>query len=100
VGDPVGNELNSDSGGQKSGSIPENKLGFTVSASPLNPVKLELGLILVIGFFAFFIITYSIDSVASQFIFLGAYGLFGMMWIIHRARKLMAQMNSQAESET
>lgn len=77
----------------KLGSVPENKTGFTVTASPLNPVKLELGIILIIGFFLFFIVSSVIDSQVTQIGILGLFGLISMSWIIYRVRKLMGNFN-------
>ena len=81
----------------KSGSVPENKTGFTVAASPLNPVKLELGIILIIGFFLFFIVSSVIDSQIVQIGVLSGFGCLSMFWIVYRVRKLMGVLDDQAE---
>ena len=80
---------------RKSRSIPENKSGFTVAASPLNPVKLELGIILIIGFFLLFIVTSLIESQLVQFGVLGAYGIMSMLWLIHRVRSLVTALEKE-----
>jgi len=77
----------------KPGSVPENKTGFTVAASPLNPVKLELGIILIIGFFLFFVVSSVIDSQMAQLGVLGGFGFLSMLWIIFRVRKLMSNLD-------
>lgn len=74
-------------------SVPETKQGFTVTASPLNSVKLELGIILIIGFFLLFIVSAVVESNLLQIGLLGAYGLSAMIWLIHRVRKIMAELN-------
>ena len=77
----------------KPGSVPENKTGFTVAASPLNPVKLELGIILIIGFCLFFILSSVIDSQIMQIGVLSGFGCLSLFWIIYRVRKLMSELD-------
>ena len=79
---------------RKSRSIPENKAGFTVAASPLNPVKLELGIILVVGFFLLFFVTNMFESQFTQFTILGAFGVLSMLWIIFRVRNLLTEIET------
>lgn len=77
----------------KTSSIPEKNDGFTVAASPLNPVKLELGVILIIGIVLLLIIGSLVESKFSQLSILFLYGLTAMSWIIVRVKKIMRQQN-------
>lgn len=78
----------------RSGIIPEKTSGFTVQASPLNQVKLELGAILVIGFVLLLIIGFITDSKSSQLGVLACYGLSAMGWLMIRVKKTMQKENS------
>ena len=74
-------------------SVPENKKGFTINASPLNPVKLDLGLVLIIGFMLLMLNEKLSDSRAVQFAILGGYGIVAMVYLIWRTRKLVKKAN-------
>ncbi len=78
----------------KSDSVPETKPSFTVAASPFNAVKLELGVVLVIGFFLLFIVSSLIDSPFMQVGLLGGYGAVSMLWLIFRVRRVVATLSS------
>lgn len=82
--------------GSKPESLPENKKGFTVNASPLNPVKLELGIILIVGILLLLINGYITDSRTTQFLILGGYGVFAMAWLVVRARSVV-KLNGENE---
>ena len=73
-------------------SVPRNDArgdsGFSVNASPFNPVKLELGFILLFGFFLLLIIHRITDDGTAQLAILGLYGLVGMARLIYRTRKV------------
>jgi len=73
----------------KAGSIPEKTSGFTVQASPLNQVKLELGAILIMGIVLLLIIDFITDSRESQLGVLMCFGLTAMGWLIIRVKKTM-----------
>ena len=70
-------------------SVPENKKGFTINASPLNPVKLELGGLLIVGLIVLIVTEFTLDSLTSQFLVLTGYGVFAMSWLIMRTRIIM-----------
>jgi len=79
----------------KPDSIPEKKTGFTVEASPLNPVKLELGAILIIAVVLLLIIDYLVVSKTSQLLILASYGLGAMTWIIVRVKSILRQQQGE-----
>jgi len=75
----------------KRDSVPQSKRNFTVSASPLNPVKFELGIILFIGFFLLISVQGFAKSPLAQIGILVAYGTVSMLWLIYRTKKLVEQ---------
>jgi len=81
----------------KAGIVPEKTSGFTVQASPLNQVKLELGAILIIGVVLLLIIGFIAESKASQLGVLACYGLTAMGWIMIRVKKIMKNIQKQAD---
>ncbi|MDH3326939.1 MAG: hypothetical protein OEM38_09520 [Gammaproteobacteria bacterium] len=88
----------------KTSIIPEKPSGFTVHASPFNPVKLELGAILIIGVVLLLIIGFIVDSRVSQLGILGCYGVSAMVWMIVRVKKIMQaeqliELDKESENE-
>jgi len=73
----------------KTGIVPEKKEGFTVKASPFNPVKLELGAILITGVVLLLIIDFLVDSRGAQLGILACYGFSAMAWLIIRVKKIL-----------
>jgi len=81
----------------KRDSVPQNKRNFTITASPLNPVKFELGIILFIGFFLLISVQGFVKSPVAQIGTLAGYGIISMVWLIYRTRRLLAQHAMQSE---
>jgi hypothetical protein len=79
---------------QDSNSVTAHK-GLTVAPSPLNEVKLDLGIILVVGGLLLLIQGRIINDLALQFLLLLSYGLLGMAWIIVRVRRVMAKLDRE-----
>lgn len=73
-------------------SVPENKKGFTVNASPLNPVKLELGVIIILGTTLLLLIGHITTSRGWQLLLLGGFGCIAMLWLIVRARRVVRSL--------
>ena len=83
-------DLNSVTGGK----------GLTVAPSPLNEVKLDLGIILVVGVLLLLVQGRVVDSLPLQLLLLLSYGLLGMSWIIVRVRRVMAKLNHKREQSS
>ncbi len=66
--------------------------GMTVAPSPLNEVKLDLGVILTIGGVLLLVQGRIVESLLVQFLVLVSYGLLGSCWIVFRTRRVMAEM--------
>lgn len=84
----------------KPGIVPENKAGFTVQASPLNQIKLELGAILIMAVALLIIVDFIADSRASQMGILAMFGLTAMGWLMIRVRKTVKNLNSTKRENT
>ena len=74
-------------------SVPRNEArgdsGFSVKASPFNPVKLELGFILLFAFFLLMVIHRIAEDSFTQLAILTLYGICGMGWLIVRTRQIV-----------
>ncbi len=71
---------------RNSQSIPRQRRVFTVAPSPLNEVKFDLGIVLVVGGLLLVVVARISDDAWTQVLILLAYGLLGMIWIIVRVR--------------
>jgi len=71
--------------------------GFTVAPSPLNEVKLDLGIILVVGIVLLLLQGKVLDSLPLQLLLLSSYGVLGMIWIIVRTRRTIAKITHECE---
>ena len=74
---------------------PTGKKGFGVTASPFNRVKLELGIILCLGILLWLAADSITASLAAQLLLLAAYGIGGMLWLVWRTRRVLAQLERQ-----
>ena len=70
---------------------PQIKKGFGVAASPLNRVKLELGITLILGLLLWLAADSITASIASQLLLLLGYGFIGACWLIYRTRRVLQQ---------
>lgn len=71
--------------------------GLTVAPSPLNDVKLDLGVILVVGLVLLLVQGRALDSLFLQLLLLLSYGVLGMIWIIIRTRRVMNKITHERE---
>lgn len=71
--------------------------GLTVAPSPLNEVKLDLGIILAVGVLLLLVQGRVLESLSLQLLLLLSYGLSGMIWIVIRVRWVMAQFERDRE---
>ena len=73
---------------------------MTVSASPLNSVKLELGVILFIAVIVWLVVEKMVAETWGQLIWLGLYGIVSMCWLIWRTRRTYRQWTQGKHHET
>lgn len=71
--------------------------GFGVAASPFNAVKLDLGVIMVLGFVLLLLNGYLGGSEVFRIGVLLAYGVAGMLWLVCRARRVMKALERQRD---
>ena len=81
---------------KETGSVPGGK-GMTVAPSPLNEVKLDLGIILAVGGLLLLAQGRVLDSLLLQLLALVSYGLIGLIWIVVRTRQVMAKLTDHPE---
>lgn len=81
---------------KETGSVPGGK-GMTVAPSPLNEVKLDLGIILAVGGLLLLAQGRVLDSLLLQLLVLVSYGLIGLIWIVVRTRQIMAKLTDHPE---
>ena len=62
---------------------------MTVAPSPLNAVKLDLAIILILSLLVFVLQEKITTNVLAQIAFLSAFGLSAMIWIIIRTNRIM-----------
>ena len=72
--------------------------GMTVAPSPLNEVKLDLAIILVVGVLLLLAQGRLLDGLLAQLLVLASYGVLGMLWIVIRARKILRRIARDRES--
>lgn len=65
---------------------------LSVAPSPLNEVKLDLGVILAVGMLLLLVQGRVVDSLALQLLLLLSYGLLGLIWIVIRTRRIVARL--------
>lgn len=75
-------------------SLPRQRRGFTVAASPFNGVKLDLALIVVGGVVVWLIHDRLIENGVGQLLFLAGYGLCAMGWLVAKTRLISRSQSS------
>ena len=73
--------------------------GMTVAPSPLNEVKLDLAIILVVGVLLLLVQGRLLDSLLAQLLVLASYGLLGMLWIVIRIRNVLQRIARDREQQ-
>jgi len=73
--------------------------GFGVAASPLNSVKLELGIILFVGLLLWLAVDSITADVASQLLILAFFGGGGALWLVIRTRRTLKQLVKNHEAQ-
>lgn len=70
-------------------NIPQTPRGFTVAASPLNSVKLELAVICCGGVLLLLLQERITSNSLLQLGLLAGYGVASMLWILYRVRQVV-----------
>ncbi len=69
--------------------------GFGVAASPLNSVKLELGIILFVGLLLWLAVDSITADFANQLLILAFFGGVGALWLVFRTRRTLKQLGNK-----
>jgi hypothetical protein len=80
-------------------SIPPSRKGFGVAASPLNQVKMELGVVLFLGFVLWLAADSITASITTQLLLLFVYGLISACWLVYRTRRVLERWKVQQWDE-
>ncbi len=73
-------------------SLSRAQKGFTVAASPLNGVKVDLAVVIVVGVVLLFTHTLLSESSLVQLSILFGYGVLAMLWIVLKTRRLVSNL--------
>jgi hypothetical protein len=73
--------------------------GTGVSPSPLNPVKLELAVLVIVGVLLWVLHRQLTDDPLDQLLLLGGYGLSAMAWLVMRTRRVLARRTLAADRD-
>lgn len=76
-------------------SLTTSQNRFTVSPSPFNGVKFELGVVIVLGGLLLLVQGRLSDSLLVQNLLLAVYGLLSMIWVIWRTRQVLHRLEKQ-----
>lgn len=74
--------------------------GFGVAASPFNGVKIELGVVLILGLVLWLAADSITASIATQLLLLVSYGLISALWLIIRTRRIAQQWGEKNNQES
>lgn len=64
---------------------------FSVSASPFNPVKLDLAIILVVAVLYVLVVMKAVADEGTQFVLLALYGAGASVYLVWRIRRVLAE---------
>ena len=84
---------------QDPSSLSSSKKGFGVAASPFNGVKIELGIVLILGFVLWLAADSITASIAAQLLLLAGYGFISAFWLVIRTRRVMRHTNNGGSKE-
>lgn len=73
--------------------------GFGVAASPLNSVKLELGIILFVGLLLWLAVDSITADFANQLLILAFFGVGGALWLVIRTRRTLHLLAENHEAQ-
>ena len=85
---------------EKAHSVPQDRKHTSVIASPLNEVKFELGVVLVLAVVLLVIIPAIEPDSTWQLMYLFGFGLISMFWLIYRVRRVVRLHNQNSGDES
>jgi len=79
-------------------SLSRRRKVFTVQASPFNAIKLDLALILIVGFVVLVVHERLVEDQFGQLLIVAGYGLAAMLWIVMRTRRVLKNLDKAVSS--
>jgi len=73
---------------------------FSVSASPLNPVKLELVIILLVGLLLWLLLDSITENLSAQIAILFLYSVAGALWLLLRTRSIVSRIQKPSDTDS
>ena len=73
----------------------ETRAGFQVAASPLNAVKLELAIIVVMAILLLLLVNALSTEFLTQVAILSTFSMLSAIWLVVRTRRLIKKYNEQ-----
>ena len=64
---------------------------FSVAASPFNPVKLDLAIIIAVAIIYLLVVMKAVDDEGVQFLLLAGYGFAAAIFLIWRVRRIVSK---------
>ncbi|NOY67242.1 MAG: hypothetical protein GXP13_07515 [Gammaproteobacteria bacterium] len=83
----------------KGASVTRKTRHVTVAPSPLNTVKLDLGIIIFLSVLVTITVLNYFDDAFMQLMFLSGFGLISTVWIIFRTKRVLASYRAQITGE-
>ncbi len=81
---------------KESHSVPHNKQGTSVNASPYNHVKFDLGIILILAVFVLVVVSAAEPRFFGQILYLAGFGLVSMVWLVVKIRRVTRSLEIDA----
>lgn len=84
----------------KDAQQPKKDTAFAVAASPFNAIKLELVIVLIVGFLLWLLLDSITDNDWTHITILLAYSVSGALWLSLRIRKVTRQSSNANPANT
>ncbi|MDH5231342.1 MAG: hypothetical protein OEZ58_08685 [Gammaproteobacteria bacterium] len=82
----------------KNASVTQADKGFTISASPFNPVKFDLGVILILAIGIWLLVGVVTSQALIQILIMFSYGISSMIWLVLKIRRIYRQQMTLQET--
>jgi len=80
-------------------SLARKRRHLTVPASPFNSVKLDLAIIIFMAFIVLLIVSGVVEDAVMQILYLAAFGIVSMLWLIFRTRKITRALKAGGQEQ-
>ncbi len=80
-------------------SVPHKRKGVVVQPSPLNHIKLELGVVLCVAVLVLLLVPSFSEVLAVQLLILLGYGVVAGGWLVWRIRKTVSELIGSSDGK-